>query len=366
MHYLLLSFILLWISNPSPNAYFPNESLLKDGIVNKYYVSTFSLDGLTEYATIEYRKYEKDAKGNLIEERFNPAMEMVSRMVQNESKDGIRMLEYYFHFRKDTIHYEISDDNIIFPWDQGVAQSEMSFTFEGSYHRNFSQKAKWLRDTVVENRKGFILERKRNIVTQKSDNSVDSTFATIEDIFLDGIGLFSYHGSDEKNKYKLELVEQFTLADFKKMQDHGVKRIGYIDPENTLDGKSTFELCGAEDEIADYYNGQLNRAEFKGGKRAIWNFVKPKMDLERWPDASGYLTIRFVVNCNGEAGRFTTDQADFDFNPKQFDKDLVNHFYQILKENKDWSPCIIRGENRDAYTYITFKLKDGKLIEILP
>ncbi|MEZ5059758.1 MAG: hypothetical protein R2879_22215 [Saprospiraceae bacterium] len=366
MHFFLLSYLLLWISGSPHYSYFPDGKLISDGIVNKYYVSTFSKDGLTEYATIEYRKYEKDDRGNLIEERFNPAMEPVSRMVQKESDEGIRLIENYFLFRKDTIHYEIPDANLIFPSGKQTAKSEVSFTYAGGYHRVFNQEASWLRDTSAANRNGFVLQRKRRIVTHKPDGVVDSTFAVMEDVFLEGIGLYSYEGSDEKNRYQLELVEQFTLEDFEKMQNHGIKRIGYIHPENNLDGKGSFLPCGPEDEIADYYNGQLNRAEFKGGKIAIWNFVKPRMNLENWPKASGYLTLRFVINCNGEAGRFTTDEADLDFNPKQFDDDLVNHFYKILKENKDWSPCIIRGENRDAYTYITFKLKDGKLIEILP
>jgi hypothetical protein len=172
--------------------------------------------------------------------------------------------------------------------------------------------------------------------------------------------------SYERGTTRLELIEQIPFKEFQQRANHGVKRVGYIDPRSVLDQGSDFKLCDKQVKVADYYNGQDKRAQYVGGKKAIWELVNQHLDKSKLFNESGYLTLRFIVNCEGEAGWFTMEEADLDFQPKRFHTETIQHFFEILYQHPNWKPCIIREEARDAYTYITFKLKDGEIIEILP
>lgn len=51
---------------------------------------------------------------------------------------------------------------------------------------------------------------------------------------------------------------------------------------------------------------------------------------------------------------------------KQFPKETINHLYKVIAELKTWNPCVINQEPRDAYFYLTFRLKNGVIPDILP
>ena len=78
------------------------------------------------------------------------------------------------------------------------------------------------------------------------------------------------------------------------------------------------------------------------------------------------MTFRFVVNCEGKAGRYMVIQNNLDLEPKVFDEKLTSHLFTITQGLKEWRPVILENEPRDYYMYITYKLLDGKIIEILP
>ena len=162
-----------------------------------------------------------------------------------------------------------------------------------------------------------------------------------------------------------ELVEQIPIEQFQKMANHGRHRLAYIDPEKTMDEATDFKICN--ERIADYYNHDIGHFPIlKGGKNAMQKLLNTQLDKTKLFKESGYLTFRFVVNCEGVAGRFITEQTDLDFQGKTFNPETVSHLYEIVKNIKDWRTTMIRKEARDAYAYITFKLNDGEIIELLP
>lgn len=136
--------------------------------------------------------------------------------------------------------------------------------------------------------------------------------------------------------------------------------IGYIDPDKAL-GSKDFKTC--KDEIYEYYNSEPDGG-YKYGKKALRDSVQRKYQASI--SESGYLTFRFVVNCQGKAGRYLVIENDLDFKPKKFNAELVSQFFSITQELKEWRPVVLENESRDYYMYITYKLLDGKIIEILP
>lgn len=144
-------------------------------------------------------------------------------------------------------------------------------------------------------------------------------------------------------------------------------RIGYINPETALGDKS-FEPCN-ENQIFDYYN--VNEAgdrtlTYKGGTKAIKTFILSNYHPDKYKNESGYLSLHFVVNCKSESGRFEFVESSLDFEPKKFDAALKKKILQLTMDLKDWEASYLGGRYRDSYAYLTFKLKHGKIIEILP
>jgi hypothetical protein len=136
--------------------------------------------------------------------------------------------------------------------------------------------------------------------------------------------------------------------------------IGYIDPKTAL-GDKEFTTC--DDKIFEYYNSSPDGG-YKYGKQALRDSVMNKYSFKC--SDSGYLTFRFVVNCKGLAGRYQIVENSLDLKPTKFTKDLVSHLFSITQEFKEWRPVILDNKSRDFYIYISYKLRDGEIIEILP
>jgi len=94
--------------------------------------------------------------------------------------------------------------------------------------------------------------------------------------------------------------------------------------------------------------------------------LSDQLEPEKLKGQNGMLAYRFVINCEGKAGRFIFRSYDFDYPAKEFSSTAKAHLLEILLRLKTWQPCVIRSENRDSYAYITFKIKDGEIIDILP
>lgn len=138
--------------------------------------------------------------------------------------------------------------------------------------------------------------------------------------------------------------------------------VGDITPDSTQDDPG-FTVC-RETYIPQYYSIETG---FEGEKPAIErhfraNFAKNK----RWKGESGFITIRFVVNCRGQTGRFRMQEMGTDMKPKQFPRDLSGQLLELTRSLKGWRPGQSQIKALDYYQYLTFKIADGDIAEILP
>ena len=135
----------------------------------------------------------------------------------------------------------------------------------------------------------------------------------------------------------------------------------YINPEIALlnDG---FEVCN-ENFILQYYNPE--RATYSKGKNELRKFVLSNYTNNNYTD-SGYLNIRFVINCKGEAGRYIIHENNLDLEPQKFNTELVNQLFKITSNLKNWNPNFVRNEYRDSYMYLSYRIENGEITEIIP
>jgi hypothetical protein len=100
--------------------------------------------------------------------------------------------------------------------------------------------------------------------------------------------------------------------------------VGDILFDEKLDRKDNC-ICHSE-EIFQYYSLTLKDSAFD-------NFIRKKVaKTQSARNESGYLTIRFIVNCEGKAGRFRILSINQEYRPQSFDRAFTEEVLNFIKE----------------------------------
>ena len=142
------------------------------------------------------------------------------------------------------------------------------------------------------------------------------------------------------------------------------EHVGDISFDAAHDDRS-FKVCTNENNIPQYYNFGKG-LQYKGEKIAINKYFGENFKGRNQIGETGFLTIRFIVNCEGKTGRFRTEGMDDNYQTKKFNEGLENRILQLVKQMDGWVIGEISGQKIDYYQYLTFKLENGKIIEIMP
>lgn len=83
---------------------------------------------------------------------------------------------------------------------------------------------------------------------------------------------------------------------------------------------------------------------------------------------SGYITFRFLIGCDGyPMPKTEVLQTDEAYNKFHFDKGLVAELFSFLKTMGKWNVAKTKNGDQFAFkSFITFKIKDGKVVNIIP
>jgi hypothetical protein len=105
--------------------------------------------------------------------------------------------------------------------------------------------------------------------------------------------------------------------------------------------------------------------EYPGGLRALkTHFSKLQLPAS---DNTGYLTLRFMVNCKGDIGMFETLGCTKDFKEMNFDDHLVSAVKKSLIDFGKWNAGKTGdGVAIDSQKFLTFVIDKGKLVDIVP
>lgn len=140
--------------------------------------------------------------------------------------------------------------------------------------------------------------------------------------------------------------------------------VGDIQHNNKIDA-TDFKVCNGEDDVLQYFNVGQGPIYLKEKSEIIETF-KSKYKPIRNKKENGLIRIRFIVNCEGKAGRFRILQSDYDYKEKEFDPETVSQLLSITKGIEKWQILSRKEIPVDYYMYLIFKIVDGQLIEILP
>ncbi len=137
--------------------------------------------------------------------------------------------------------------------------------------------------------------------------------------------------------------------------------VGDITYDSSRDDPN-FLLCD-EQRVHQYYSvGTSYLDERKGIRTSIFDFLERNpIDLK---GVSGYVTFRFIVNCNGEIGWFRNKAIDFLYKSMDVGDNSLEVLLKSIENLKDWKPGIYNGQNVDSYYQINFKIDEGVIVDI--
>lgn len=140
--------------------------------------------------------------------------------------------------------------------------------------------------------------------------------------------------------------------------------VGDIEFDEKLDDPA-FKKCNPEKLMSfQYYQGSKG-FDYKGEKSAILEKLeKEKISSEN--KVNGYITVRFLVNCEGKTGLFRVQQMNAELKEAVLDKELENRLLRFAKSLDGWIPKEIKGFKVGYYQYLTYKIENGKVSEVLP
>ena len=83
---------------------------------------------------------------------------------------------------------------------------------------------------------------------------------------------------------------------------------------------------------------------------------------------SGYITFRFIIDCEGHmTKKVRVFQTDENYTNTHFDKMLVNELFDYVKTLDKWKKAGDKtGPAFNYMAFITFKIRNGKVINIIP
>jgi len=138
--------------------------------------------------------------------------------------------------------------------------------------------------------------------------------------------------------------------------------IGYIDQEKAQ-LNDVYTLCDGE-RLMHVHHGAAEEGYFVNKKYYRDNILATYKN-DGYTD-SGYLNFRFLVNCKGEPGWFKTIQVDKNYNPTKFSKDMVAQLLELTAQPQHWNSLTYKEEPFDYYMYVSYKIENGTIAEILP
>ena len=140
--------------------------------------------------------------------------------------------------------------------------------------------------------------------------------------------------------------------------------MGYIDPSKAL-GSKEFKVCYPEN-VMPYYYSRREPGGFTEGKDSLRHYYKKNFDNHGITNESGYITFRFIINCRAESGCYEILEMGEDYAEKSFHPALTDELLNLTQDLEGWQALKIGDTQFDCYFHLTFKLKNGELVEILP
>ncbi len=155
----------------------------------------------------------------------------------------------------------------------------------------------------------------------------------------------------------------FTSCSEKKTTNVHFNDLGEILFDSQIDDQN-FLVCHEDITFPFNYGGV--GLVYEGEKRKLVNTFNKKYSFPKTKGETGYVIIRFIINCQGEAGRYRVTEMAFNLKKTELNQGITQQLLNITKGLDGWKPHVRNKRAWDYQQYLTFKIVDGELIKILP
>ena len=128
-------------------------------------------------------------------------------------------------------------------------------------------------------------------------------------------------------------------------------------PKNKYFDNSNFRTRG---HVYQYYQ---SGAKYEGEREALRESLLVK-NINFKSLQNGWITIRFIVNYEGDTDRFRFFCIDKNYNEAILNKSDEENILRQIRLLKNWKIGRIDNKVVDSYSQITFKIEDGKITDI--
>ena len=89
--------------------------------------------------------------------------------------------------------------------------------------------------------------------------------------------------------------------------------------------------------------------------------LKQYISTQEFQAFSGYLIVRFAINCKDQIGRIRLEVLDTDFNITSAPEGMETEIRSTFENLKAWQHAVYKGQDYDGYSFCTLKITNGKL-----
>lgn len=261
------------------------------------------------------------------------------------------------------------------------ALNDQSFTLKNAYESHYFKVEQFeLEQTIDENyfqNKTFASEydtlefsTNDSLLIKKGSNTEKAYYSLWQ---KEGAIFLIKNGSAIESKGNFRFIEQIVdLEDdqftVKRWQDDVMKWVTFKKTATAQLKADPFQLCNSY----LYRNNPKHRyyyhdVFYKGGNYKLNKLFHNYFSPQDYENINGICQLEFIVNCQGQAGRFSLKQFDLDFALTDFPAALQNKMLAFGQSLQDWNAGKSQsGEYIDTYRFLNFKFKNGELVEIFP
>tara|TARA_R110001583_G_scaffold57677_2_gene172523 strand:+ start:23714 stop:24262 length:549 start_codon:yes stop_codon:yes gene_type:complete len=138
--------------------------------------------------------------------------------------------------------------------------------------------------------------------------------------------------------------------------------IGYIGQEKAL-LNDVYTLCDGGNIYHTYSSASLKA--YAGTKKQFRTALTENYSGDKFND-SGYLNFRFLVNCDGNAGWFEIIQMNLDLEETKLNPQMVDSLFTFTAMPQNWKELDFHEKSSNYYMYVSYRIENGKVVEIVP
>ncbi len=109
-----------------------------------------------------------------------------------------------------------------------------------------------------------------------------------------------------------------------------------------------------------------NRLKYIGGTSKLRKDITSKyLYNHEYGTFSGYIVVRFLVNCEGKSGRYRGRSLNLDFSPVNAPADLLKYSIELVKSLDTWIKSSGKDSRKEYSKYINLKINNGRIQHVL-